>query len=211
MKTAAECGRRVRLSAVMAMKGAVRLASVRGVAVEAHWSVPLIMLFLAYGLADRTLPAYTLGLAPVVYAVAGVAGAVLLLASLVVHEGAHALTARRAGLPVRDVTLWALGGLTRMDRPTTARAAFAVAVSGPLASLLLGGIGWGAAVAVQATLGWRIAASVLGWFGGMNLLLGDRASDIVVESAACPRRGPTGCGTPRGDTGHRGVWSAYGV
>ncbi|MFF7987074.1 site-2 protease family protein [Streptomyces sp. NPDC007901] len=172
MKKETECGRRMRQSAVIAMKGMVQFGSVRGVAVRAHWTVPLIMLLFAYGLADRTLPAYAPGLAPVVYAVAAVAGAVLLLASVVAHEAAHALTARRAGMPVRDITLWALGGLTRMDRPTTARAAFTVAVSGPLASLLLGGIGWGAAVAVMATPGWRILVAVLGWFGAMNLLLG---------------------------------------
>jgi Zn-dependent protease len=156
----------------MAMKGTVRLGSIRGVVVRAHWSVPLIMLLFAYGLADRTLPRYAPGLAPVVYAVAGVVGAVLLLASLVAHEAAHAMTARRAGVPVRDVTLWALGGLTRMDRPTTARTAFTVAVSGPLTSLLLGGIGVGAAAAVAATFGGRIVVAVLGWLGGTNLLLG---------------------------------------
>lgn len=156
----------------MAMKGLIRIGSVRGVPVRAHWSVPLIMLLLAYGLAGRTLPAYAPGWAPVVYAVAGVVGALLLLASLVVHEAAHALTARRAGIPVRDVTLWALGGMTRMDRPTTARAAFVVAVSGPLASLLLGGATIAGAVGVHAALGWRMPVAMLGWLGGMNVLLG---------------------------------------
>ncbi|MEV6058006.1 site-2 protease family protein [Streptomyces sp. NPDC052107] len=154
------------------MRGSIRLGSVRGLVLRAHWSVPLIMLFFAYGLAARTLPWYAPGLAPVVYAVAGVAGAVLLLVSLVVHEAAHALVARRAGISVRDVTLWALGGFTRMDRPTTARTAFMVAVSGPLASLLLGGIGLGAAAAVEAAPGWRILVAVLGWLGGTNLVLG---------------------------------------
>ncbi|GAB2790354.1 site-2 protease family protein [Streptomyces chlorus] len=154
------------------MKGSIRLGSVRGLALRAHWSVPLLMLLLAYGLAARTLPGYVPGLAPVVYAVAGVAGAVLLLASLVVHEAAHALAARRAGISVQDMTLWALGGVTRMDQPTTPRTAFLVAVSGPLASLLLGAVGIGAAAAVAATLGWRIPVAVLGWLGGTNLLLG---------------------------------------
>ncbi|MFF4834994.1 site-2 protease family protein [Streptomyces sp. NPDC001315] len=154
------------------MKGSIRLGTVRGLTVRAHWSVPLIMLLLAYGLADRTLPGYAPGQAPVVYAIAGVVDAALLLVSLVVHELAHALMARRAGISVRDVTLWALGGMTRMDRPTTARAAFTVAASGPLASLLLGGIGLGAAVAVETTPGWRIPVVVLGWLGGTNLLLG---------------------------------------
>ncbi|MFF0041661.1 site-2 protease family protein [Streptomyces mirabilis] len=154
------------------MKGSIRIGSVRGVALWAHWSVPVIMLLLAFGLARRTLPGYAPGLAPVLYAAAGVVGALLLLVSLVVHEAAHALTARRAGIPVRDITLWALGGLTRMSRPTTAGTAFAVAVSGPLASLVLGGIGLGAAAGVEASLGWRVPVAVLGWLGGMNLVLG---------------------------------------
>lgn len=160
------------LSAVMGMKGSIRIGSIRGLAIEAHWSVPLVMLFFAYGLASWTLPRYEAGLAPVVYAAAGVIGASLLLVSLVVHEAAHALTARRAGIAVRDVTLWALGGLTRMDRPTTARTAFSVAVSGPVASLVLGGVWLGAAAGVDATTGWRIPVAVLGWLGGTNLLLG---------------------------------------
>ncbi|MEU0822156.1 site-2 protease family protein [Streptomyces mirabilis] len=154
------------------MKDSIRIGSLRGVALRAHWSVPLIMFLLAYGLASRTLPGYAPGLAPVVYAVAGVVGALLLLVSLVVHEAAHALTARRAGIPVRDVTLWALGGMTRMDRPTTARTAFTVAVSGPLASLVLGGAAIGGAAGLDAALGWRIPVAVLGWLGGTNLLLG---------------------------------------
>jgi Zn-dependent protease len=154
------------------MKGANRIGSVRGVVLRAHWSVPLIMLLLAYDLAARTLPAYAPGRAPVAYAAAGVVGALLLLVSLVVHEAAHALVARRCGISVRDMTLWALGGMTRMDQPTTARAAFTVAVSGPIASLLLGGAAVGAAVGVHAVLGWRIPVAVLGWLGTMNLLLG---------------------------------------
>ncbi|MFG2126060.1 site-2 protease family protein [Streptomyces sp. NPDC048710] len=154
------------------MRGSIRIGSVWGVAVRAHWSVPLTMLLFAYGLADRTLPAYTPGLASVAYATAGVVGALLLLVSLVVHEGAHALMAHRAGVPVRDMTLWALGGMTRMDRPTTARTAFAVAVSGPLASLLLGGAAIGAAAGVHTTLGWRLPVAVLGWLGATNVLLG---------------------------------------
>lgn len=153
------------------MKGSIRLGTVRGLVVRAHWSVPLIMFFFAYGLAGRTLPGFVPGQARAVYAVAGVVAASLLLVSLVAHELAHALMARRAGMSVQDVTLWALGGMTRMERPSTARAAFTVAVSGPLVSLLLGGMGLGAAVAVAATLNWRIAVAVLGWLGGVNLLL----------------------------------------
>ncbi|WP_129312076.1 site-2 protease family protein [Streptomyces sp. L2] len=153
------------------MRGTVRIGSVGGVPVRAHWSVPLIMLLFAYGFADRTLPVIAPGLPPAAYAAAGVVGALLLLTSLVVHEAAHALFARRAGVPVRDMTLWALGGLTRMDRPATARTAFVVGVSGPLASLLLGGVLIGAAEGV-GRLDWRLPVAVLGWLGATNVLLG---------------------------------------
>jgi CBS domain-containing protein len=44
-------------------------------------------------------------------------------------------------------------------------------VSGPLASLVLGGAALGAAVGAGAG-GWRIPAVVLAWLGGTNLLLG---------------------------------------
>ncbi|OAH14545.1 site-2 protease family protein [Streptomyces jeddahensis] len=154
------------------MKGSIRIGSVRGVVLRAHWSVPLLMLLFAYALASRTLPGYAPGLAAAVYAVAGVLGALLLLASLVVHEAAHALTARRAGIPVRDMTLWALGGMTRMNRPATARAAFVVAVSGPLASLVLGGALLGTAAMVDAALTWPIPVAVLLWLGATNVMLG---------------------------------------
>ncbi|WP_307530285.1 hypothetical protein [Streptomyces umbrinus] len=52
-----------------------------------------------------------------------------------------------------------------VDRSASARTAFAVAVSGPLASPLLGGLGLGAAAGVGATLGWRVPVAVLGWLG----------------------------------------------
>ena len=79
---------------VKVMNGSVRIGSVRGVALRTHWSVPLLMLLFAYGLGSRTLPAYAPGRAAAVYAVAGVAGGLLLPVSLVVHETAHACAAR---------------------------------------------------------------------------------------------------------------------
>ncbi|MER6978817.1 hypothetical protein [Streptomyces carpinensis] len=75
------------------MKRSIQVGSIRGLEIRAHWSVPLVMLFFAYGLARWTLPGYAPGLAPVIYAVVGVVGAFLLLVSLVVHEAAHALMA----------------------------------------------------------------------------------------------------------------------
>ncbi|MEU9115143.1 site-2 protease family protein [Streptomyces sp. NPDC048483] len=155
------------------MGGSIRLGSVFGVPLRMHWSVPLLVVLFAYGLGRRTLPVGAPGHSPAVYAVAGVAGAALLMGSLVLHETAHAATARRKQISVEDVTLWALGGMTRMGRPKTAAAAFLVAVSGPLTSLVIGGVALGAGLGLHALARWAaVPAVVLLWLGWANLFLG---------------------------------------
>lgn len=78
---------------------------------------------------------------PASYAVA-FAYAVLLYASVFVHELSHAVTARVFGLPVRSVTLNIIGGLTSMDREAaTPGRAFLIALAGPLVNLVLAGAG----------------------------------------------------------------------
>ncbi|GAB3213492.1 site-2 protease family protein [Marinactinospora thermotolerans] len=78
-----------------------------------------------------------LALGPLSYLVAFVF-AVLLYASVLVHELAHSVVARRYGLPVRRITLYMLGGVSEIEReaPTPGRE-FWVAFSGPLLSLVL--------------------------------------------------------------------------
>lgn len=153
------------------MNGSVRIGQVVGVPLRMHWSVPLLVGLFAYGLGRQALPVWTPGRSDAVYAVAGVAGAALLTGSLLLHETAHAAIARRKKINVEDVTLWALGGTTRMGRPQTAAAAFAVAVSGPLASLVIGGAALGVGVGLQELDGWAVPAVVLLWLGWANLFL----------------------------------------
>jgi Zn-dependent protease len=55
--------------------------------------------------------------------------------SLVIHELGHALTAKRNGLEVIEIQLWALGGITRTSGTTEGPGAqFAVAAAGPFAT-----------------------------------------------------------------------------
>ncbi|MGL5823861.1 MAG: M50 family metallopeptidase [Nocardioides sp.] len=73
---------------------------------------------------------------------AGLAFAVVLYLSVLLHEASHALMARRFGFPVSSITLHFLGGMTAVEgearRP---REEFWIAVVGPVASLLVGGAG----------------------------------------------------------------------
>ncbi|MFD9207492.1 site-2 protease family protein [Streptomyces sioyaensis] len=154
------------------MNGSVRVGRVVGVPLRMHWSVPLLVGLFAYGLGRQGLPVWTPGRSDAVYALAGVVGAALLMGSLLLHETAHAAVALRKKISVEDVTLWALGGTTRMGRPQSAAAAFAVAVSGPLTSLVIGGIALGAAFGLHGLSGWAVPSVVLAWLGWANLFLG---------------------------------------
>ncbi|HWY18761.1 MAG TPA: site-2 protease family protein [Solirubrobacteraceae bacterium] len=56
--------------------------------------------------------------------------------SVILHELGHALVARRNGLSVAGIDLWAFGGLTRMrEAPRTPGAQLQVAIAGPLVTL----------------------------------------------------------------------------
>ncbi|MET7715644.1 site-2 protease family protein [Streptomyces sp. NPDC005407] len=155
------------------MNTSVRIGRVVGVPLRIHWTVPLLVALFGYSLGSRTLPAWLPGRSAAVYASAGSAGAILLIASLLAHEAAHAVTARRKDIPVHSVTLWALGGMTEMgSKPRTAGAAFLVAASGPLTSLVVGGAALAAGFGLLALSGWAVPAAVLVWLGWANLLLG---------------------------------------
>jgi Zn-dependent protease/predicted transcriptional regulator len=156
----------------MTMNGSLPFGHVFGVPLRMHWSVPVLAVLLGYGLGRQTLPAWTPGQSAAVYTAASAVGAVLLMASVLLHEVAHAAMARRKNLSVQDVTLWAMGGMTRMGRPKTAPVALEVAASGPLTSLALGGAALGAGIGVRAVTGWEVIAAVLVWLGWANIFLG---------------------------------------
>src|SRR5438105_12812032 len=64
-----------------------------------------------------------------------VASVLSFFASLILHELRHALVARRNGLPVAGIDLWALGGMTRAGEPQTPGVEFRVAAAGPAVTL----------------------------------------------------------------------------
>jgi Zn-dependent protease/CBS domain-containing protein len=112
-----------------------------------------------------------------------VVASLLFPASILLHELGHALAARRYGIEVSGIELWLLGGLARMQPARTAGAEFAVAVAGPLVSLLLVLIGFGLGLTVLDWNDFRAGAeldlrrnmgeaeAVLGYVTGINLIV----------------------------------------
>ncbi|WP_322861576.1 site-2 protease family protein [Mycobacterium europaeum] len=154
------------------MRDAIPLGRIAGFPVKVHWSVLVILWLFTWSLAS-TLPGSVKGYSPVAYWAAGACGALVLLASLVAHELAHAVVARRAGVSVGSVTLWLFGGVTTLGgEAKTPRAAFRIAIAGPATSLALAAI-FGGLVAALPTVGAApIVVGVASWLAGINLLLG---------------------------------------
>lgn len=93
--------------------------------------------------------------------VVGLAYAVSLLVSVLVHEGAHAATAVAVGLPVHRVVADLWGGHTAYDpRLSTPGKAALIAVVGPLANLALGAVAWFASLAVTSEVPQRVLYGV---------------------------------------------------
>jgi Zn-dependent protease len=66
-----------------------------------------------------------------------VASVLSLFASLILHELGHALVARRNGLTVAGIDLWAFGGITRTGESENPGMEFRVAAAGPVVTLTL--------------------------------------------------------------------------
>ena len=140
--------------------GSLSLGSLFGIRVNVHWSVLIIAMLLGASLANvfGVVPAFL--------------GVVAFLVSILVHEFAHALTARRFGVGTQSIQLWALGGVARLDRESpTARAEGWIAAAGPIASMLLAIGGVAAWWAAGGTAGESAYLAVLGWLGIINAVL----------------------------------------
>jgi Zn-dependent protease len=154
------------------MTASLRLGRIAGIPVGASWSVLLIAALFAWSLAGSILPGLVPGLVPSTYWLAAVVATGLFLGSLLAHEVGHALVARRAGLRVRGITLWLLGGVAQLeDEPSSPGDDLRVAIVGPAVSIALA-VGFGVAAAALGLLGApALAVAVLAWLAVGNVAL----------------------------------------
>ena len=140
------------------------------VRIDVSWIV--VALLISWSLAQSVFPSRFEGLSQAVYWVMGMAGAAGLFASIIVHEFSHSLVARRFGLPMKGITLFIFGGVAEMENePQSAKVEFFMAVAGPLASLLMGGLLYGLTL-LGLRLAWPTAVvGVLGYLWSINLIL----------------------------------------
>jgi Zn-dependent protease len=148
------------------------LGRVAGIKVGINWSALAIVVLIVAGLAGGQLPSAYPGRGPVAYVAAALVAAVLFLASLLAHELAHAIVARRNGVEVHSIVLWLLGGVAQLEgEPRTPRADFRIAVVGPLTSLALGVVFGAIGYVADLLDAGGLVVGVLAYLAGTNVLL----------------------------------------
>jgi Zn-dependent protease/CBS domain-containing protein len=154
------------------MRQSFSLGRISGIRIGVNWSVLLIVALLAYGLSVGQFPAAAPRRPEAEYVAAAVITAVAYLASLLAHELAHSLVARRNRLEVEDITLWLLGGVSRLQGEIPDPGAeIRVAGVGPLVSLVLGAAFLVLAWVVHALGVQGVVVAALAWLGAINVLL----------------------------------------
>jgi Zn-dependent protease len=117
--------------------GTFRLGKIAGVDVLVRSSWLVVAILIAVLMAPG-IEAVAPGLGALKY-VAGLAFAVLLYLSILMHEASHAIAARHQGLPVKSISIHFLGGATELgEEARTPWAEFVIAVVGPLTSIVVG-------------------------------------------------------------------------
>jgi Zn-dependent protease len=152
------------------MQGSFKVGTVAGIEVRVHYTWLLALFFISWSLAVGYFPSTNRTLSASTDWVLGVAAALLLFASVLVHELGHSLVATVRGLRVENITLFIFGGVSSIaQEATSARDEFLVAVVGPLISLLLAGVFW---VIAQVTPAASAVGALAGYLAFTNLLLG---------------------------------------
>ena len=154
------------------MRETFRIGTIAGVRVGVNWSVGVILVLLVLGLAAGRLPYLYPDLPGFVYLLAGTIAGVVFLGSLLAHELAHAIVARRNGVEVEAITLWMFGGVAKLEgEPADPGADLRVAVVGPLVSLALTVLFATMALALDLGGAPGLVVGTLQWLALINLLL----------------------------------------
>ncbi len=150
----------------------MRLGSIRGIPIKAEWSLLVIFGLLTWSLATVGPPDLARGYTGPEYLVAAGLTTAAFLGSLLTHELSHSVVARRRGIPVRDITLWLLGGVSRIEQePATPSDDLRIALAGPGTSIGIAILGFVTAFVFAAAGAPGLLVACLVWLASINILL----------------------------------------
>jgi Zn-dependent protease/predicted transcriptional regulator len=150
----------------------IRLFKLLGFEVRIDSSWIFIALLVTWSLATGIFPQMLKDLSVETYWVMGIVGALGLFLSIIIHEFAHSLVARKSGIPMKGITLFIFGGVAEMtEEPPAPKSELVMALMGPVTSIIIGVI-FLLLFKMGVTGGWpQPLNGVMAFLGGINLTL----------------------------------------
>ena len=116
-----------------------RIGSILGIAIYLDASVFIIFALVVWILGGNIFPSWHPDWSAGSSWLTGLGAGILFFISLLLHEMAHSVTARRFGINVPRITLFLFGGVSEMEEePATPKTELLIAIVGPAMSLFLG-------------------------------------------------------------------------
>jgi len=154
------------------MQAQIKLGRIFGIQIGLHYSWLIIAFLVTLSLVGQfhtTNPQWGAG---VIWATA-IITALLFFAAIIAHELSHAAVAKARGLPVRSITLFALGGVAQIEKDAAdPKTEFWMGIAGPIASVIIGLL----SLALAFALGWQPPTmpqtplpAMLMWLGVINI------------------------------------------
>ena len=148
----------------------ISLGNIMGIPLGIDYSWFLIFGLLTWTLASGYFPSEFKTWPVAQYWVVAAVTALMFFGSVLLHELAHSLVARRYHIPVNSIRLLIFGGVSELnEEPASAMASFQIAVSGPLTNLVLAGI-FGLLTPVVSS--YEPLLALVKYLASINLLLG---------------------------------------
>lgn len=132
--------------------GGISVGRLAGIPIAIHPLWLVIVALITWSLGDAYYPEEDPGISSVLAYGLGLVSALLLFASILLHELGHAIVARRYGIEIEGIELWLLGGVAKMKgaahRPEEE---FRFAIAGPAVTVVIALLFWLALAALPAS------------------------------------------------------------
>ena len=157
---------------VIMFSNAIKIFTLNKFDIKVDPSWLLIAALITWSLSQQYFPSVLPGQTSEVYLVMSVITMLCFFASLLLHELAHSVVARKYGVSIKGITLFLFGGVAELEvEPKTASAEFWIAMAGPTMSLALAFGFWVFAWFSSLTPIPALVVAVLSYLSRINLVL----------------------------------------
>ncbi len=116
----------------------LQIAKVKGIPIKLHFTLIIVFALVTWTLASGFMPRFYPNLDSSSYWIMGIAGAIVLFMSVLLHELAHSLLSLKYGIKVRQIILFIFGGISDIKEETKDyKKEFKIAAIGPVTSFAL--------------------------------------------------------------------------